>query len=257
MGDGVRQLRRLQEIAASLQQRPNALALLGLGSVGQELHRLDEYSDLDFFVLVEPGSKAAYLNSLDWLSCIHPIAYAFKNTVDGYKLLFADRIFCEFAVFEPYELAGIPFAPGRVVWKRETVDDSISQPKNPPAAGQPRDPDWLLGEALTNLYIGLCRYQRGELLSAQRFIQGYAVDRVIELSEYLDDSVMVERDSFSPERRFEQRYPQFAARLAGFSQGYLRSPQSAREILAFLGEYFPVNQAMAQTILDLCANPEI
>lgn len=257
MGDGARQLRRLQEIAASLQQRPDALALLGLGSVGRDLHRLDEYSDLDFFVLVELGSKAAYLNSLDWLSCIHPIAYAFKNTVDGYKLLFADRIFCEFAVFETHELAGIPFAPGWVIWKREIVDESISQPKNFPAAGQPRDPDWLVGEALTNLYIGLCRYQRGELLSAQRFIQGYALDRVIELSEYLGDPVMVERDFFSPERRFEQRYPQFTSRLAGFSQGYLRSPQSAREILAFLREHFQVNQAMAQAILDLCVNSEI
>jgi hypothetical protein len=257
MGDGARQLRRLEEIAASLKRCPDALALIGLGSVGRELHRLDEYSDLDFFVLVEPGFKAAYLDSLDWLSCIHPIAYAFKNTVDGYKLLFADRIFCEFAVFETHELAGVPFAPGRVIWKRETVDASINQPKNFQVAGQPRDPDWLLGEALTNLYIGLCRYQRGEMLSAQRFIQGYAVDRVIELSEYLGDPVVVERDLFSPERRFEQRYPQFAGRIAGFSQGYLRSLQSAREILAFLEEHFPVNQAMAQAILDLCANSEI
>ncbi|MCU0488570.1 MAG: hypothetical protein MUE67_06435 [Anaerolineales bacterium] len=257
MGDGARQIRRLDEIAASLQQRPDALALIGLGSVGRELQRLDAFSDLDFFVLVEPGSKAAYLDSLDWLSGIHPIAYAFKNTVDGYKLLFADRIFCEFAVFETHELAGIPFAPGRVVWKRETVAESISQPGNFPAPGHSRGLEWLLGEALTNLYIGLCRYQRGEWLSAQRFIQGYAVDRVIELSEYLGDPVRVERDSFSPERRFEQRYPQFAGRLAGFIQGYLRSPQSAREILGFLVEHFPVNQAMAQAILDLCANSEI
>ena len=41
-----------------------------------------------------------------------------------------------------------------------------------------------LGEALTNLYVGMAREKRGEKLSAMRFIQGYAVDRLLELAEY-------------------------------------------------------------------------
>ncbi len=108
-------LNRLDEIGQSLAQSGHALALLGLGSVGDELHRLDEYSDLDFFAIVEPGYKRRYIENLDWLSTLCPIAYHFQNTHDGHKLLFADGIFCEFAVFEPQELQSIPFAAGRIV----------------------------------------------------------------------------------------------------------------------------------------------
>ena len=50
-------LQRLDEIGGSLAQSGHALALLGLGSVGEELHRLDQYSDIDFFVIVDPGLR--------------------------------------------------------------------------------------------------------------------------------------------------------------------------------------------------------
>ena len=102
---------RLNEIGRSLEQSDHALALIGLGSVGLELDRLDCYSDLDFFAIVEAGYKHTYLDSLQWLSGVHPIAYSFPNTEDGYKILFADGIFCEFAVFEPAELEHIPLPP--------------------------------------------------------------------------------------------------------------------------------------------------
>src|SRR5687767_10210768 len=101
-------LKRLAEIGDSLSKNENALALLGLGSVGIELERLDEYSDLDFFVIVRPGYKQQFIDDLSWLSAVCPIAYCFKNTIDGYKLMFSDGIFCEMALFEEAELAKIP-----------------------------------------------------------------------------------------------------------------------------------------------------
>jgi lincosamide nucleotidyltransferase len=251
MSPAERQLQRLDEIARSLQARQAALALIGLGSVGRELERLDEYSDLDFFVIVEPGNKQTFLEDLDWLNAVHPIAYFFKNTSDGFKLLFEDRIFCEMAVFELQELVHIPYAPGRVIWERDSASPAIGEPQSPSSSHAERSLEWLLGEALTNLYVGLCRYRRGEKLSAARFIQGYAVDRVIELAGLIAQPAAGSQDLFSPERRFEQRYPQFAGRLDVFIQGYERSPQSAVAILAFLEKYFTVNPAMAQAILDL------
>jgi lincosamide nucleotidyltransferase B/F len=57
-------LKRLDEIGRSLEQSGHALALIGLGSVGLEQHRLDVYSDLDFFAIVEPGYKGHYLDNL-------------------------------------------------------------------------------------------------------------------------------------------------------------------------------------------------
>ena len=245
-------LKRLDEIGRSLAQSGHALALIGLGSVGLELDRLDAYSDLDFFAIVEEGYKQAYLDSLQWLSEIQPIAYSFLNTKDGYKALFEDGIFCEFAVFEPAELKSIPFAAGRIVWKRGDVPDTLSQPPTSPTAESKRTKEWLLGEALTNVYVGLQRDKRGEKLSATRFIQGYAVDRLLELIEYVENAEEVQRDPFVNERRFEQRFPTVASQISTCMQGYEKNPESALAILVFLETHFEVNHAIAKAIRELC-----
>jgi hypothetical protein len=243
-------LDRLDVIGQSLKNTGNALALLGLGSVGQETNRLDEYSDLDFFAIVKDGYKRVFIENLDWLSSVCPIVYRFMNTVDGYKLLFEDGIFAEMAVFEPLELANIPFTGGRIVWKEDSFDENILTPQRKTASKQPVE--WLLGEALTNLYVGLGRYHRGEKLSAARFIQGYAVDRILELTAAIEAPQPGHEDLFTPERRYEQRFPTFAAHLPQFVQGYERSPESARAILAYLDAHFEVNAAMQAAILELC-----
>jgi hypothetical protein len=246
-------LERLDGIGHSLEQSDHALALIGLGSVGLELERLDAHSDLDFFVIVEPGYKQFYLDNLQWLSNVCPIAYCFANTGDGYKALFADGIFCEFAVFEPDELQTIPFAPGRIVWKQPHVPMTLGQPVAVPPNPPKRDPDWLLGEALTNLLVGLGREKRGEKLSALRFIQGYAVDRVLELADYVEIAQEAVRDSFANERRFEQRYPALARQASAWLGGYECNCESALAILAFLEQHFKVNTEIATAIRNLCS----
>jgi lincosamide nucleotidyltransferase B/F len=246
-------LKRLDEIGRSLEQSGHALALIGLGSVGLEQHRLDAYSDLDFFAIVEPGYKGHYLDNLQWLSALSPVAYYFPNTEDGYKLLFADGIFCEFAVFEPDELETVPFANGRIVWKRPSVAGTIAHSIKRSSNQTQRSQAWLLGEALTNLYVGLGRERRGERLSALRFIQGYAVDRLLELIEQTEEAQPVTRDEFAPERRFEQRYREAARQAPLWLQGYEHNQASALAILTFLEERFVVNRAIAAAIRKLCA----
>jgi hypothetical protein len=192
------------------------------------------------------------LDSLQWLSDIHPIAYSFLNTDDGYKVLFADGIFCEFAVFEPTKLQAIPFAPGRIVWKQEHIPDTVSQPASATASRPKRSKEWLLGETLTNIYVGLHRHKRGEKLSATRFIQGYAVDRVLELVEYIEPAREVYRDQVVNERRFEQRFPHIAPEVSTWMQGYEMNPESALAILAFLEGHFEINGAIAEAVRELC-----
>jgi len=246
-------LRRLDDIGISLSKRGDALALIGLGSVGTELHRLDAFSDLDFFVIVKAGSKARYIEELDWLTAVSPTAYYFPNTKDGYKLLYEDGIFCEFAVFEQSELATIPFAQGRIVWKADGVNDAIATPTY--ASNQHDEQhsiEWHIGEALTNLYIGLLRDHRGEKLSAMRFIQHYAVNRVLDLAKQIEKPTAVSKDSFSIERRYEMRFPNMAPLLPTFMQGYERNRESASAILAFLDDYFEINEGMKTAVYKLC-----
>ena len=245
-------LKRLDEIGASLSDSEHALALLGLGSVGEELHRLDEYSDLDFFVIVEPGFKRHYIENLEWLSRLNPIAYHFLNSPDGYKLLFADGIFCEFAVFELHELQGIPFAPGRIIWKRDDVPETLNRPAKEPVRVEDRAKEFLIGEAITNLYVGMGRDKRGEKLSAMRFVQGYAVDRLLELADHIEPGQEVTRDIFANERRFEAGHPVIAGEISSWLQGYERNRESTLAILSFLERHFEVNEAMAKAVRQLC-----
>jgi hypothetical protein len=242
-------LGRLDAIAASLARRPHTLALIGLGSVGAELSRLDEFSDLDFFAIVEPGYKEAFIADLSWLDEAAPIAFSFQNTVDGHKVLFEDGIYAEFAVFHPDELPAIPADAGRVVWHADGVDPASVNVRPPPRPA-PRAADWLLGEILTNLYVGLTRLRRGERLSAYRFIQGYAVDSFLELCELMETPSASGADRFDHARRFERRFPTVAGHLPDFLQGYDRSPESALALLHFLERHFPVNSAIRRGIVE-------
>jgi hypothetical protein len=229
-------LQRLDAIGQALRDSGQGLALLGLGSVGLETARIDTWSDLDFFAIVEPGSKARYLHRLDWLAAARPLAWHFQNTVDGHKALMDDGVFCEFAVFEPQELDGIPFAPGRVVWKRDDVDASMAHPRKPLPSADPPDETWIVGEALSCLLVGLQRWHRGERLSAARFVQGHALDRLLELDALRHPAAAAGADPFNRERRLEARCPSLAAELPTLVPGYSRTPQAALAMLQALAQ---------------------
>lgn len=229
---------RLASLARELSGRDDALALLALGSVGAETDRLDAWSDLDFFVLVSDGTKGRYLENLDWLAAAHPLAWHFQNTVDGCKALMADGVFCEFAVFEIHELSGIPYAPGRFVWRRSEIDEALACPRVPLP---PRhDPDWLVGEALSNMIIGLQRHARGEKLAAMRMIQVHSLDRVLELLEQCQQESRgpsAARDPFNVDRRIESRNRQAAAALPVWAGGYEQTVRAALVLLSALENY--------------------
>jgi lincosamide nucleotidyltransferase B/F len=200
-----RLLAGLDAIAATLSIRPQALALLALGSCGLETERLDAFSDLDFFVIVEESAKQDFIQNLDWLTCGKPLVFAHRNTPDGWKTLDEDGIFCEFAVFHPTELAQIPFAPGRVVWVKEDFDISCLHPS---FEREIDDLSWLSIEATTNILVGLKRYWRGEKLSAWRCICGDALEQVCLLLQASSGS-----DVFNPWRRLETSNPVVAGVL--------------------------------------------
>jgi len=223
-----RLLERLDRIGEALRDSAHALALIGLGSVGLETGRLDEWSDLDFFAIVEPGHKARYIDQLDWLERAHRLAWHFRNTADGHKALMADGVFCEFAVFEPQELDAIPFAAGRVVWRRDGVDPSLARPKKPLPL-RTTDETWIVGEALSCLIVGLSRWRRGEKLSALRFVQGHALDRLIELDALRSHALT--GDPFDCERRLEARQPALLAELPKLAPGYEHTPAAASAML--------------------------
>jgi hypothetical protein len=229
-----RLLGRLDDLAAVLRDDPAALGLLALGSVGVETGRIDTWSDLDFFLVVEPGAKARYIADLSWLGRAHALVWSFRNTVDGHKALMQDGVLCEFAVFAPDELLAVPYAPGRWVWRRDVLQAERASPTLP--MPKPHDADWLLGEALSNLLVGLMRHARGERLAAMRMVQVFALDRVLQLAT-LDgqrEGVAAAADPFNVDRRLELRCPELAAHLRTWAGGYAGTVSAARSLLTWL-----------------------
>jgi len=248
-----RLLRRLDDLGTVLAGRGDAVALIGLGSVGIDLDRLDEHSDLDFFVVVDDGGKQRYLDSIDWLEALCAVEFSFENTVDGRKVLFADGLFAEYAVFTLDELRAASYPPGRLVWARADAPAGLERWGSVPAPSPHDDPGYHVNEALTNLYVGLHRDARGERLAAMRLIQMHAVDRLLRYLELTTPGV-ARQDPFAPERGAERRFGPEALPLSEIVLGYDRNREAALAVLAWLESRTEVDPALAGEIRRLAAS---
>ncbi|MDX9690895.1 MAG: hypothetical protein RBT45_00470 [Acholeplasmataceae bacterium] len=226
---------------------PHILCFLGLGSLANQ-DRLDDYSDLDFFLIVEKGYKPAYLESLFWLD-VKKIAYQFRNTQDGYKVLYEDGVFLEFAVFEESELKTAEFSPGRILYMKEDFDPSLVDKES--KERKYTEPLYRVGEILTNLYIGLLRDKRGEKASAFSFIQVYAMHHIYHLLPNLFKHEDVEVDPYVAERRIEFRVKGLENLLKAMMQGYDKNKESAQAILDFISSHYEVNKDLKKRIIEL------
>ncbi|MDX6481618.1 MAG: hypothetical protein QOG85_2128 [Gaiellaceae bacterium] len=246
-----RLLQRLDDLGAVLATRGDAIALLALGSVGRDLERLDDHSDLDFFAVVEDGAKQRYLDSIDWLEELAPVVFSFANTVDGRKVLFGDGLFAEYAVFTLGELRSASYPPGRIVWRRADAPTGLEEGGRLPGPSPHDDAEHQANEALTNLYVGLQRDARGERLSATRLIQVHAVDRLLTFLELTTAGNGPRQDVFAIERGAEGRFPSDVLPLSLLVRGYEGNGDAALTMLAWFEERVEVNAALAAAIRRL------
>ena len=242
----------LDRLGGVLAARGDALALLGLGSVGHDLHRLDEHSDADFFVIVDDvAARDRYLADLDWLEAAHPIVWSFVNSPFGRKALLADGLFAEYAVLALSDLDTAGYPPARVHWRRDDAPEGLDVPRVPLPEALPFEHQ--VGEAITNLYVGLHRDLRGERLTAQRFIQGYALDRWITILGMLGVGRGPQQDVFVIDRSAERRFPADLLPLADLVPGYERNAHAAATLLRLLEEHVELDSSIVAAVRDLIA----
>jgi hypothetical protein len=245
-------LDRLGEVLA---RRGDAVALLGLGSVGRDLHRLDEHSDADFFVVVNDAAAVQrYLDDLSWLEAAQPIVWSFDNSPVGRKALLEGGLFAEYAVFSLRDLTTAAYPPARVHWRRADAPDGLETPRAP-LPGAPRLSEQV-GEAITNLYVGLHRDLRGERLTAQRFIQGYAVDRWVTILGLLGLATGPQQDAFVIERGVERRFGAALLPLADLVPGYERNAHAARTLLGLMEQHVELDPGMLAAVHDVLTQAE-
>lgn len=232
----------LAALSISAEKSPHAIALIGAGSAGSEISRMDQYSDIDFFLIVEDGFSQAFIDDNSWFGRELPIVFAFRDTEHGNKVLLENGVFLEFAVFTKAELAlyGIPGL--RIIWSKPDFvlpDLSAKAPIH-------RELSYYVDQALSNLLVGVLRLRRGEKLAALAMIERYALNNLLTAFRLKYDLKIA--DPFNIERRAELL---LKVDLAPFLQGYEKLEDSVSQILAFAKREFEVNTAIICKIEDL------
>jgi hypothetical protein len=156
-------------------------------------------------------------------------------------------------VFTLDELRAGSFPAGRLVWAREDAPAGIERSGKRLEASPYDTADYQVNEAVTNLYVGLHREARGERLSATRFIQSYAVDRLLTFLYLTETGAVPRQDPFTIERAAETRFGPELLPLASMVPGYERNREAALAILAWLEARVSVDPTLAAEIRRLAA----
>lgn len=218
---------------------PRVLGLVAVGSMARRGTSPDRWSDHDFFVVVEPGTQESFRSNLDWVPRHDEIVLSFRETAHGVKAIFRDGHLIEFAVFDPDELALARINRYRALFDRERLGERLERVARETTRGAVlASDDWLVGQFLTSLLVGVGRYRRGERLSGRQLVHSSAVAHLVTLlTRIAVPRDRAELDSLDPLRRFETAFPDLGRRLGAAMR--LATPGAARALLDIAVEELP------------------
>ena len=223
-----------QRLVAWAEADPRVVGLAVAGSAARRGREPDEWSDHDLWVITRPGDAEPLRRSTDWLPDAERIVLAFPETVHGVKFVYDDGHLVEAAVFGSDELAVAVSNDIRVLVDKGGIADAVAATTvDTPAFGEAHH----AGEFLSNLLVGAGRWRRGERQSARSFVRHHAVRQLITLVRGLVDPAVETLDSLDPDRRVEQAYPAFGARLDAAMAA--PTPEAGRRLLGLALEMVP------------------
>ncbi len=206
-----------EELTRKLDEDPRVLGLVALGSMAQQDYQPDAWSDHDFFVITIQGVQEDMRQDLSWLPRADELVFRFRETEHGIKVLYRGGHLLEFAVFNEDELQLARMNRYRVLLDKAELTPRLAElelaTQDFVAHGR-SDPEKRFSEFLMNIYVGVGRHARGELLSGRQFIKTYALTHLLHLlAHYLPAEEAHLLDNLDPFRRFERVYPATAQEL--------------------------------------------
>lgn len=200
----------------NLEADPRVLGLVAVGSMARRETRPDAWSDHDFLVIVTPGVQEEFRDQIGWLPDAHCVAYRFRETAHGVKLLYEDGHLLEFAIFDRDELLVARIDQYRVLLDRADIGrrmDEVFRATNEWRRAEAPGDAYSIGQFVTHVQIAHGRWLRGERLSSRAFL-GIAVTHLVRLlRKYVPADVPEEVGSIDPLRRFELAYGALGAAL--------------------------------------------
>jgi lincosamide nucleotidyltransferase len=228
-----------RQLTHNLTQDARVLGLVALGSMAQKSHLADEWSDHDFFVIVETGHQQAFRQQRDWLPQADSIVFSYRETEHGVKVFYAFGHLLEFAVFDAMELRLAKVNDYLVLYDRDSsiapilaaLEQRTTQNSPPP------DDHYLFGQLLGHVLVGAGRYARGEKISGHVFIKHYAItDALALLAKHLEAVDKTWLDTLDPLRRFEAVYPALGAEINALLAQ--QTPAAGRALLQLVEREF-------------------
>lgn len=204
------------ELVARLRADDRVIGLVALGSMAGTDRDPDRWSDHDFWVVTVDGTAEALRSETGWLPRADEIVLAFTETAHGRSAIYDDGHLVEYAVFDDHELEVARANAFRVLLDDADVEARMcaiaARTTAEQAGADPTGAD-RLGMLLAQLTIGVNRFGRGELLSANELIRGRAARTLVSLLGSFTASAGAHPDTLDPHRRFEQRYPSLACEI--------------------------------------------
>lgn len=230
------ELDRYRRFTATLTQTLSAhgdvVGLVALGSMAERDYAPDEYSDHDFWVIVD-GDAERWRRELGWLPDASDILVATRETQHGLKVVYRDGHLLELAVFARDELHVAKAGRSRVLIDRGGVEDAIAAISAELSPNPARvDVPWEVEMLATNLLVGVGRWRRGERLSARDFVLHQAVGHLLRALTTLDSVDQTPLDGLDLHRRFERASPRLGVLLDAALA--LPVPECARALCALV-----------------------
>lgn len=219
-------------LAEGVRRRRELIGLVLLGSASDAgSARRDEWSDHDFFALIESGRGAEIRPDLSWLPDQDRLVLTAREGDIGFVAVHDDGHVLEFAFSEAGELEGSLAGDATVVVDDDagTTATLVAQARARAEAADRFDPENDTKLVLVKLLIGVGRARRGEVLNASQFVRTWAVQCLVRAirGRFADHSTTL-RDTIDPARRFEQDFPEWGARIGAALEGSVE--QAARSL---------------------------
>ena len=200
-------------LVATAEADPEVVGLVLAGSSAQPWRR-DQWSDHDFLMITADGTQERYRTDLSWLPDNEQIAFWFRETAHGLKVLYRTGLLVEFAVFDRGEFAGCGLNHYDVAIDRGGIAELAEAIQARSLAPRTVDRPAELRNFLCLVYIATGRARRGELLSASVFVHYYALEHLLVLlRDLLPPDQCDGLDALDVWRRFETADPSLGAAL--------------------------------------------
>jgi hypothetical protein len=204
----------LDELVSRLEADPHVWGLIALGTTADAAFR-DQWSDHDFWIITSHGYQSSYLDTFSWLPQAGDILVTVRHGISYRTVLYKNKHKVEYAVFDPEEAVRGKIERFQVLIDRQGISslaESIQLETSKERNSALARPDMLENLCLL-LWTAYERWERGEHLSSQRYIQ-FSVDVFLDLLLAHDGlNTLRLADKLDARRRLEQIKPELGQEL--------------------------------------------